>query len=64
MMLPPNQPFAIANLTQLAADLSRALDGHPHGAVSPDAIDDRGPKPVRVREVLTGLRERIDRFLA
>lgn len=43
MMLPPNQSLAVANVTQLAGDLIRALDGYPFGAVTPVAIDDRGP---------------------
>jgi hypothetical protein len=48
---------------QLVSDLSRALDGYGHGPVTPYAIDERGPKPVTIREALTALQDRIDRFL-
>lgn len=62
-MQPPNHPTAIANVTQLALDLIRALDGYAGGTVSPDAVDDRGATPVTVRQALVAVRERIDGFL-
>jgi hypothetical protein len=64
MILPPNQPNAVTNVVQLTYDLTRALDGHGFGPVTPDALDDRDRKPVTVREALEALRQRIDSFLA
>jgi hypothetical protein len=60
MMLPPNQPVAVANVVQLATDLARALDGYAGGQVTSDAIDGRARPAVTVREALTALRKRID----
>ena len=58
-----NDGWAVTNVVQLSTDLIRALNGS-HGPVTPDGIDDRGPKPVTVRDAVTALRERIDRFMA
>lgn len=64
MMLPLDQPLAVANVTQLASDLGRALGGYGYGPVTPDAVDDRFEKKTSVREALIALRSRIDAFLA
>lgn len=63
MIQPRNDGMAVANVTQLASDLGRALDGQGFGPVSADAIDDRGPKPVTVRTALTVLHDRIEAYL-
>lgn len=63
MIQPPNQGMSVVNVVQACTDLSRALDGS-HGAVTPDGVDDRGPKPVTVREALTQLSRKISLFLA
>ncbi len=63
MVQPPDQPFAVARVTQMASDLSRALDGFEGGPVTPDAVDDRFPQAVTVRECLMALRAKIEAFL-